>query len=564
MGSLFFFAPVYNGAMKRYLRITLSGGYRESPPRSAPIPSTPSSAKSRLDQLILLVNRAVDSRKIRKVLIDCRRDFSPGLFGGPEEIRRQLERLARAGKECWFYSPEYNGLALYLASACEHRAIHPLGTLSYLGLARPFLFFKGVLDKQKIEPVVFRRGVYKSAADAFRSDSLEERNREQQARYLELVSGELERAVGEGFGKPPEALEDLKKGTMLTAQAACEEGWIDSAETVGSIIARWEGEEKLKRDSPGRLKRHYGSGRRKLAVLFLEGAIIDGESRNHPLFGEALGEATAVPLIERIAREKSIKGVVVRVNSPGGSATASEEILASLRRLAEKKPVVVSMSAVAGSGGYWISLAGERIFAQETTLTGSIGVISLSFYLRKFLKRLGVSAETIRTAAHADLGSGLREMTKKERALLDAIVEELYDQFLKSVSAARGVSQDEVDRLGRGRIWAGEDAREGGLVDEIGGLQEAIDYLAAKLTLKRHRVLFYPEEKRSLLQRLLLKGSPLSLLPAAAASRLPAGPAPLLSSLLSDSGAPMLYTPEALELTSLVEVAAMLTGRGDR
>ncbi|MFP4331222.1 MAG: signal peptide peptidase SppA [Alkalispirochaetaceae bacterium] len=528
--------------MKRYLRITLSGSYRESAPLASRLAPAAGGRRFRLDQLIVVIEKALRNPRVSRVLIECRSDFAPGLIAGAEEIRRQISRLTEAGRQTFFYAPEYNGLTLYLASACSRRVIHPLGTLSYLGLARPFLFFRGLLDRQKIEPLVFRRGEYKSAADRLHREELSSANREQYEAYLASVTAQMEERIREGYGKGESDLRDLRNGTMLTAEAAVEEGWVHELSTIGELTRRWE--EELKRWRPGKLKREYGRGRRKIAVLFLEGAIIDGESRNHPIFGESRGDRTVVAEIRRLADDKSVRGVIFRVNSPGGSATASEEILASLRRLAEKKPLVVSMAGVAGSGGYWVSLAGERLFAEGTTLTGSIGVITVSLYLQKFLKRLGITSETIRTGEHADLGSGLRQMTKKERQLIQAVVDELYHRFVTTVADARGREAEEIDAVARGRVWSGKEAVEKRLVDEIGGLQDAIDYLVAALRLKRYKVRYYPEEKKSLLTRLLLKGSPLSFVGEL--------PATTLASVV-EASRPLLFTPEALEREALLE-----------
>lgn len=492
-----------------YAKLTLTGGYNETAPQGSGLSAAGSSRRFQFDNFLSAVEKLLASSRISRVIIDCRPDFAPRLFGGGEAVKEQLARLTRAGKETYFYAREYDALRLYLASSCRYRRMHPLGTFSFLGLARPFLFFRNFLDRHKVEPQVMRRGRFKSAADRLEKETLDPANEKQYTVYLQGVEEVMSRAVEEGFNKSPKELKDLRNGTMLTAEAAKEEGWIDDVGTLSQLLDEWK-EEKVKERKLKKLGRSLGKGRKKLALLFFEGSIVDGETRRHPLLGQSIGDVSFAAQVRKLAEDKSIKGVVLRVNSGGGSATASEEILTSLRLLAAEKPLVVSMSEVAGSGGYWISLEGERIFAQQTTLTGSIGVVTVAISLRKLLKKHGITSETLRTAPHADLGSALREMTKEERRLIQEMVDELYEKFVAKVAGARNRSREEILSVAEGRVWSGNDAAANALVDEVGGIHDALDYLRGLLGLKKSRILIYPETKRSLLQKLITKNAPLA------------------------------------------------------
>lgn len=530
----------------KYAFLTLSGRFAETAPQTRYLQAAAASGRFRFDRFLLSVEKILTNRKIERVLIDCRSDFAPALFGGAEAVREQLLRLDRAGKEVCFYAREYDLLRLYLASACTTRLIHPLGRLSFLGLSRPFLFFRNALDKQKVEPEVIRKGEYKSAGDRFRTDSLDKLNAEQYQAYLDRVMEETEVAVEHGFNKSRSDIKALLRGAILTAKAARQEGWIDE---IGTLI-HWKDEwkkEKVKELKLKKLGSSYGKGRKRIAVLLFEGSIIDGESKQLPLLGQALGDTSFVPHIRELAEDNSVKGVVLRINSGGGSATASEELLSALRQLREKKPLVVSMSEVAGSGGYWLALEGERIFAQATTLTGSIGVITIMFTVQKLLKRIGVTSDTLRTAPFADLGSALRSLTKEERQMVQGLVNELYDAFVDTVAKARERSIQEIEKVARGRVWSGFDAVTQGLVDEVGGVTEAISYLQGNLGLKRCTVSFHPEIKRSFIQRLLMKNSPVATL--REPLRLEA--ASLLRRAFPATS-PLVLMPESLELDELL------------
>ena len=558
----------------KYAKLTLKGRYRETGSQVHSLAGTVG-RDFRFDQFLLRVEKLLRTPRVRRVLIVCDPQFQAMLWGGAEAIRNQLQRLAESGKELWFYAHEYHPLQLYLASACTRRVLHPLGTVSFLGLSRSFLFFKKAMGKADIEAQIIRRGEYKSAGDRFRTDRLDHSNQEQYQEFFNSVAAHLADTIVAGYKETmasPEAaraaLNELTSGRIISAGEAESEGWIHKSKTLDRLETEWKNNKykKINLKKPGRSYTISGSlhfpqaaqeaqadkankadkaaqeaqadqwakaaaqptaahpaaahptskkpsralpslvkPRKKIAVLVFEGAIIDGTSKQHPLLGQALGAESFIPHIRALEKANTVKGVVLRVNSGGGSATASEDILDALSRLREKKPLVVSMSDVAGSGGYWISCCAERLFAHHSTLTGSIGVITMFFYLEKFLKKHGITASGIKTGPHADLGSVFHSMDEKEREIIDSEVERLYQLFLERVAESRVSIPEEIDAYAKGRVWAGNAALRHNLIDEIGGIESAVAYLRGTLDLPRAKVEFYPRIKHSFLEKRLIQ-----------------------------------------------------------
>jgi len=490
----------------KYAVLKLSGVYRETGPAVPSILSTRTDRQFRFDHFLIRVEHILASGKISTVIIDCAHDFHTMLAGGTESVREQLERLTGSGRTTIFYAAEYGPVQIYLASACSRRMMHPLGTLSFLGLSRSFLFFKPAADKLGVESTVVRRGRYKSAGDRFRTDRMDPFNREQYERYLHGAVREMGKKITAGTGKTEGDLNELIGGRILSAESAVEEGWVHEVRTSSQLRREWK-QQKHRNRSLKKARRSFGRGRKKIAVLVFEGAIIDGKSKRHPLLGQAVGAESFLPHVHKLTDDSSVKGVVLRINSGGGSAAASEDILNALSELGKKKPLVVSMSEVAASGGYWISCGAERIFAQANTLTGSIGVISLHLALQNLLKRYGINAESLRTGPHADLGSALRSITEEEKKMLDGTVEHIYRTFIRKVADARSRDPRQVEKAAAGRVWSGSDALQESLVDEVGGLVQAIDHLKNRLGLPKAKIVFYPKIKRSLVERLLERES---------------------------------------------------------
>lgn len=475
----------------RYVSIELNGRYRESGPEKR--------KTFRFDRFYEQVERILAKRSVRRVLVHRREAWQVPLFGVAEEVAGALGRLVQSGREVWYYSASWEAVDCVCGAACTHRVAHPLGTVSFPGVAVPGIFFRELLDTNKIGVDVIRRGRYKSAADPFRTDQFDDSTREQ---YQSIADGVVCCSSASVAGLIPEdSLTAMLSGEIFTTPDAASRGIITETCTVDSLLGRWK-EEKHREKKIGKLRGRFGRGR-QVAVLCFEGAITDGESRRNSPAGPLVGDRTMVKEIRDLRKNRRVKAVVFRINSGGGSATASESILRELAALNEKKPVVISMGPVAGSGGYWVSATGRRVYANATTLTGSIGVLTVFFNLAELLRTHGITVDTIRQGPSADLGTALRPLTEEERRRIDGIVGFLYGQFLRTVADARNMTPEAVDALGQGRVWLGAEAVEKGLVDHVGGLHEAIRYAASLLGVSRVQVVFKPRVRRSLLMRAL-------------------------------------------------------------
>ncbi len=490
----------------RYTVIELSGIIRDTGKISRGLVGSGRDKRFRYDRFITRVEEILRTKAITRVLIDCKSDFRPMFFAGLEGIRRELCRLAEGGKILHFFGRDYSAVQLYLSSSCNRRYINLCGSVSYPGLSRTFTFYRGLLNKYGIETQVFRRGKYKSANDSFRVKKLDSCNKEQWEKIHSCLEGELEDKILAGYTRDKTVLADMLNGRIYSSREGVEAGWVDEILTPSELESRWKKDKirirKIKNSQSG-----FGSGT-KAAVLHFEGGIMDGHSRQDPLMGQIIGSDSFIPEINKLKKSRSVKGVVLRINCPGGSAVASDEVVRALEELAEKKPLVVSMGDVAGSGGYWISTVGRRIFTERTTLTGSIGVIALLFQMKGLMKNFGIHQETLKTAPMADLGNPGRAMTPAEKKILDNRIETLYEEFLTRVSCFRDRDRNEIHAVSQGRVWTGEDAVRIGLADEIGGLREALDYLKDEMGEKKIGISHYPVVKASFIEKQLAKANP--------------------------------------------------------
>jgi len=532
----------------RYSILELSGTFRETGKMVKSLTSLQEGEFFRYDRFLIKVENLLQNQKVKTIIIDAKVNFSSSLFSAVESIRGQLKRLKDAGKEVYFYARYYNPINLYLGSACSKMLIHPIGTVEFLGTSRTFTFFKRLLDKFDVEVDIIRRGKYKSAGDSFRKDEIDPFNKEQYEAIANSFMKELKEKIIKDLNKTEDDLNRLLDGKILNSEEAVKEGWIHEVKTIEDLIYELN-KAKYKEVKFKKVSNFYGKGQR-IAVLVFEGAIIDGKSKQDPLMGQAIGSDSYIPFIKRLAKDKSIKGVVFRVNSGGGSAIASEEIVNEIRKLREEKPVVVSMSEVAGSGGYWISTECDKLFAERTTITGSIGVITMFFYAKKLFEKYGITHSTIKIGEHSDLGSSIKKLTEKEQSIIDKTIEDIYQVFLGKVSRFRNKSKEEIHNIAEGHVWSGEDAIKVGIVDEIGGLTDAINFLKNKLNIENAKVIFHPTIRYTLFERLIYGSSIASVNISKELSEIIS----LInksSLLFKNNGIPMALMPEYIDLNIL-------------
>lgn len=419
------------------------------------------------------------------------------------EIRNALIQFRKSGKFIYAYSESYSVGAYYLATAANKIVLNPQGELSFVGLSSSFVSLKGALEKLEVEPVVIRHGKFKSAVEPFIADHISESNRKQMrvmqsAAWNEMLSG----ICKERKLDAPTLNRFAETVTIRNANDALKNKMVDALQYRNDLISELTVKTGRGRDAKPRLTTlaDYsadrdlvpdGKGPDKIALIYASGEIESGKGEEKSIGGDRLAEA-----IRDARLDDKVKALVLRVNSPGGSALASDVIWHELVEAKKTKPVVVSMGDVAASGGYYISCPATRIFASPLTITGSIGVFGLFFNVDKMLRnKLGILTDTIRTHRLADLGSSTRPITEEEKAILQQSVEEVYSTFIQRVSDGRKIKTADVDSLGQGRVWLGVNAKNLGLVDAFGGLNDALAEAAKLAKLSQYRLMELPRRK---------------------------------------------------------------------
>jgi protease-4 len=415
-----------------------------------------------------------------------------------EEIRGALSRFRESGKPIIAYADNYSQGAYYLASVADKIYLNPSGMSTLTGLTLNTLFFKDLLDKTGIEVQLIRHGKFKAAAEQFISNKMSEENREQLSAYINSVWDSWTIAISESRGISVEKINLLVDNLDLAnAQDALDAGLVDDLlykdELTENLVNLFgaKDEKGLKMISSTAYSRATKKTdfkqKNKIAVLYANGDIIMGKS------SENIASDTYQELISKVRKDSTIKAVVLRINSPGGSAQSSDIIERELALLKEVKPLVVSMGDYAASGGYWIASNADKIYTTNATLTGSIGVFSMVINGQKALnKHLRVYSTSVNTNSHSDLMNGYRPLDNKEVAFIQSTVEDIYTDFVKLVSKGRSMTSDRVDSVGQGRIWSGSDAIRIGLADERGGLIDAINSAASMAGLEGWRIVEYP------------------------------------------------------------------------
>lgn len=404
----------------------------------------------------------------------------------------------------------------YIASAASNITLDPFGTMFIPGISGEAVFLAGFLEKYGIGVQVTRVGRFKAAVEPFTRTGMSPENRLQTQRYVGAIWSEVKLAIAESRGMDSLAFQQLvDREGLLTPESALNAGLIDRVGYWDQVL------DDLKtltgKDSEGEPKktsllvnpnalpevsledyaqvvaarnRSLGANQ-KVAIVYASGEIVDGEGTVGVIGGDALSRD-----IRAARNDDEVKAVVLRVNSPGGSAVASETIQRELALLSKKLPVVVSMGSVAASGGYWISTAASRIFVQPNTITGSIGVFGVVPNLQKLANRHGITFDTVKTGRYADLFSLTRPRNSAELAVIQRSVDAVYDAFIERVSNARGLSPDSVRSIAEGRVWSGDDAIRIGLADSVGGLEDAVRSAAAMASLTGdYDIVEYPRQK---------------------------------------------------------------------
>ncbi|MBR2419300.1 MAG: signal peptide peptidase SppA [Rikenellaceae bacterium] len=404
-----------------------------------------------------------------------------------EEMRGYIETFKGEGKFVIAYGETYSQGGYYLASMADSIYLNPVGEMDWRGMAMQVMFYKGALDKLGIEPQVFRHGTFKSAVEPYILNRMSPENRTQMETIANSIWGTMVEDIAEERNLSIDSLNMFATDlTAMMAEDALANRMVDGLKYEDEVedILREKLELDADEDIPMVTLGEYIAANpytptysdNKIEVIYAEGQIVQGTSEQG-----TLGSTTLADQLAEARLDEEVKAVVLRVNSPGGSALASEVIWREMELLRQQKPVIVSMGDYAASGGYYISAPADAIVADATTLTGSIGVFGLMFNAEKALNnKLGVTIDVAKTNPSADMGMPFRAVSSTERAKIMRSIEQVYSTFVNHVADGRNMTFDSVDAIGQGRVWTGNDGNRIGLVDQIGGLQYAIAVAADK------------------------------------------------------------------------------------
>jgi protease-4 len=466
-----------------------------------------------LQDMIRCLDAAAKDDKVEGIFLDLDPAGIQAGMSTAKTLRRALADFKKSGKTVLAYSKSYSQGAYFMASVADTVYLNPMGSVDLVGFASVIPFFKEMLDKAGIRVQVFYAGDFKGATEPYRLTGLSEQNRRQIREYLEPVFQHFLADISTDRGVPAEALRRLADSLAIrNAKDALEHGLVDRIayrDEVLQDLRTLQGipeKENLRTTSIADYfsnirKSRIGEGKERIAVVYAEGNIVDGAGGKGNI-----ADGQYVRLLSQLRRDEKIKAVVLRVNSPGGSAMASENIAREISLLRESgKPVVASMGDYAASGGYYISCLANRIVATPNTLTGSIGVFSLIPNIAELMEdKLGVHWDTVKTAANSTGISPFFDLSATEESLMQQSTLEVYDIFLRRVSEGRGLSVDSVHAVAQGRVWTGERAVSLGLVDTLGDLQVAVDLAAELAGVSAYRLQQYPIQKDAI-QELLEK-----------------------------------------------------------
>lgn len=461
-----------------------------------------SSSQLGVYDIIKNINKAAKDNNIKGIFLNLS-SVQAGL-ASIEDIRNALIRFKESKKFVIAYSEAFEQNTYYLCSVADKIYLNPQGAVDFKGYFTEQLFLKGMLEKLEIEPEVIRHGKFKSAVEPFITDKMSDENRAQVKSYVEDM---WNHTVAQIAASRKISVDELQTtASELKVQRASDavnyklvDGLMYEDEVL-KLLKEKSGissADKLKLVSLNKFnkvmqKQEYV--KEKIAVVFATGDIGSGEGDE-----ESIGSETTVKAIRTAREDVNVKAIVLRVNSPGGSALASDVIWREVELAHKTKPVIVSMGNVAASGGYYISCAADTIVAQPNTITGSIGVFGLLFNIKNMLNnKLGITTDVYKTGLYSDLGMPTHPLSDAERQIMQNSVEDVYGVFTQRVADGRGMLQANVDSIGQGRVWSGEDAKQLGLVDVLGGFEDAIHIAAKMAKLNKYRVIELPEQKEAL------------------------------------------------------------------
>ncbi len=455
-----------------------------------------------LEEALTALEKAAENKNVVGIYLEA------GAFGGTpamvEELHDALVKFKKeSGKWIMAYGDTYSKSAYYLSSVADTIMLNPQGGVDWSGMASQLYFLKDMLEKVGVKMQVFKVGTYKSAVEPFICSEMSEANREQVTSFLTGIWNNMQKDVAESRGISQETLNTIadSQTPLAEAQQTIDNKLVDKLCYISEVKAMLKEKTGVGEDDDlhfTTLKDVAGTEtvkkkiKEEVAVYYAYGDIVDeagnGMSQGHQITGKGMTDD-----LQKLREDDNVKAVVIRVNSGGGSAYASEQIWHEVMLLKEKKPVVVSMGGMAASGGYYISCAANKIIAEPTTLTGSIGIFGMFPDPSELItQKIGVKFDGVKTNALSDFGAMGRPFNETESALLQSYIEKGYDLFTGRVADGRGMAQDSVKAIAEGRVWTGEQALSIGLVDQLGNLEDAIKVAAAEADIEKYSIGRYP------------------------------------------------------------------------
>lgn len=464
-----------------------------------------------LDDILASIQKAKEHENIKGIYIEAT-SLNAGV-AAYEEIRDALKDFKASGKFIVAYSDNYTQGLYYLSSVADKVLMNPQGMMEWSGLSSTPVFFKNLLEKIGVEMQIFKVGTYKSAVEPFISTEMSPANREQINAYLTSVWGQITNDVAESRNVSVESLNEIADRMLMfhPAEESVKCGLVDTLiykNDVRNYLKAMAGideddsmpvlglqeminvKKNVPKDKSGNI----------IAVYYAYGDIYNSASSG--ISEQCIDATKVIKDLRSLKEDKNVKAVVLRVNSPGGSAFGSEQIWYAVSELKKEKPVIVSMGDYAASGGYYISCNADTIVAEPTTLTGSIGIFGMFPNVKGLTDKIGLDFDVVKTNQYSDFGMPNRPLNDGEKGLMQMYVNNGYDLFLTRCSEGRGISKEELDKIAQGRVWTGSTAKELGLVDELGGLDKALEIAIAKADVDNYTVMSYPG-KESIFETLM-------------------------------------------------------------
>jgi protease-4 len=489
-----------NTILKINLSETIPDRTSDSPLDYLSLPSFSSKKYIGLNDIMKTIEKAKTDDRIKGIYLDL--NSIDGGMASIEEIRNKLLEFKETGKFIISYSSSYSQTAYYLATVSDKIYINPQGDLVWKGMSSRVMFYKGMLEKLGIEAQIFRHGQFKSAVEPYMNTQMSEASKLQSVTLIGSIWDDICQKISKARNISVSELNSIANGLLINdAASALQYKMIDGIMYYDEVLTELKSLSGSGKDNNmfislsqyNKVKSNKivkNEAKEKIAVIFAEGDIIDGAKESRSIGGDWMSE-----MIRKVRKDKDVKAVVLRVNSPGGSALASEIMWREIDLTNKEKPVVVSMGNYAASGGYYISCPARYIFAQPNTITGSIGVFGMMPNIQSFMNdKLGITVDGVKTNDYADMGELTRPVNSGEREYIQKGVEDFYKVFITRVADGRKMTTEQVDEIGQGRVWSGLNALEIGLIDEIGGLNDAVMKAVELAGLNNYVIHEYPEK----------------------------------------------------------------------